>query len=143
MSSAKLDEKLASLPKLEETLKRFQEAGLEEKMKDKSLLIREEQILKQADGVVSTVRKLAVDLRAATPLDTTFLDAVTDDLPSAEKLRALKTTLVGLQQAIEQAAGGIARRPRLRSRGNAIFRAAWDEHRKLVEVAYEKTLREL
>lgn len=38
----KLDEKVLALPKLEETLKRFQEAGLEEKMKDKSLLIREE-----------------------------------------------------------------------------------------------------
>ena len=35
------DERLATLPNLEETQKRFQEAGLEERLKEKSLLIRE------------------------------------------------------------------------------------------------------
>src|SRR5690606_27122796 len=102
-----LEEKLAALPKLEETLKRFQEAGLEEKLKDKSLLIREEQLLKQADELVARVRHLATSLRAETPLDTTFLDAVTDDLPSAEKLRGLKSTFATLQLALEQAAASI------------------------------------
>ena len=39
-----LDERLAALPGLEETQKRFQEAGLEERLKVKSLLIREERV---------------------------------------------------------------------------------------------------
>lgn len=139
----KLEEKLAALPRLEETLKRFQDAGLEEKLKDKGLFIREEQFLKQADGVVDGVRELAEGLRAAVPLDTTFLDAVDDALPSAEKLRALKATFVGLQQAIEQAAVTIERAVAAVDGERAAFRTAWDERRKVVEVAYESTLREL
>ncbi|MGC8732471.1 MAG: AAA family ATPase, partial [Halothiobacillaceae bacterium] len=40
-----IDERLAALPSLEETLKRFQEAGLEDRLKEKSLVIREERLL--------------------------------------------------------------------------------------------------
>ena len=35
----RLDERLAALPGLEEAQKRFQQAGLEERLKEKSLLI--------------------------------------------------------------------------------------------------------
>jgi predicted nuclease with TOPRIM domain len=42
--SKALDERLAALPSLEETLNRFKEAGLEERLKEKSLLIREERV---------------------------------------------------------------------------------------------------
>lgn len=139
----KLDEKLAALPKLEETLKRFQEAGLEEKMRDKSLLIREEQLLKQADELVARVRHLATSLRAETPLDTTFLDAVTDDLPSAEKLRGLKSTFATLQLAVEQAAASIEAAVGVVDTERAAFQTGWDAHKKTVEETYEKTLREL
>ena len=40
-----IEERLASLPRLEETLKRFQEAGLEDRLREQSLLVREEQVL--------------------------------------------------------------------------------------------------
>lgn len=139
----KLDEKLAALPKFEETLKRFQEAGLEEKMKDKSLLIREEQLLKQADGIVRQVRQLASNLRGESPLDTTFLDGVTDDLPSAEKLRGLKSTFATLQFAVEQAAASIEGAVRVVEAERTAFKTGWDAHKKTVEEAFEKTLREL
>ncbi|MHB8544873.1 MAG: AAA family ATPase, partial [Leptospirales bacterium] len=39
-----LNERLATLPGLEETQKRFKEAGLEERLKEKSLLVREERV---------------------------------------------------------------------------------------------------
>lgn len=139
----KLDEKLAALPKLEETLKHFQEAGLEEKMKDKSLLIREEHLLKQANGVVGHVRGLANTLRAATPFDATFLDTVTDDLPNAEKLRGLTSTVATLQVAVEQAAAAIEAAVAVVDTEWAAFRTEWDAHKKSVEELYEKTLREL
>lgn len=138
-----LDEKLAALPKLEETLKRFQEAGLEEKMKDKSLLIREEQLLRQADEVFARVRQLATGLRSAVPLDGAFLDTVTDDLPNAEKLRALKTTFANLQQAVQQAAVSIEAAVATVDAERATFQTQWDAHRKTVDETYEKTLRDL
>lgn len=138
-----LDEKLATLPKFEETLKRFQEAGLEEKMKDKSLLIREEQLLKQADGVVTRVAQLATGLRSAVPLDVAFLDGVSDDLPSAEKLRGLKATFGRLQEAVEQAAATIESAVTAADGERTTFQSEWDARRKTVDEAYEKTLREL
>lgn len=140
---AKLDEKLAALPKLEETLKRFQEAGLEEKMKDKSLLIREEQLLKQSDGVVGRVRQLATGLRAAVPLETAFFDGITDDLPSAEKLRGLKADIARLQDSVEKAAAAIETAVLTADGARATFQTEWEAHRKAVDEAYEKTLREL
>jgi ATPase subunit of ABC transporter with duplicated ATPase domains len=112
-------------------------------MKDKSLLIREEQLLKQVDGVVGRVRQLATGLRAAVPLDTAFLDTVTDDLPSAEKLRELKTTVATLQRVIEQAGATIEAAVTTADAERASFQSEWDTHRKSVEEAYEKTLREL
>jgi len=139
----RLDEKLAALPKLEETLKRFQEAGLEEKMKDKSLLIREEQLLKQADGLVSRVRQLASNLRAETPLDASFLDAVTDELPSADRLRGLASTFARLQVAVEEAAASIEAAVAIVDAETAAFQRGRELHKKMVEESYEKTLREL
>lgn len=138
-----LDDKLAALPKLEATLKRFEEAGLEDKMKDKSLLIREEQLLKQADGEVGRARQLATSLRAAMPLDTAFLDTVTDDLPSAEMLRGLRSTFASLELAIEKAAAIIETAVTAVDSERSAFQTGWDAHRKTIEDAYEKTLREL
>ena len=43
-----IEERLSALPALEETLSRFQKAGLEERLKEQSLLVREERILKTA-----------------------------------------------------------------------------------------------
>jgi AAA domain len=40
-----IDDRLALLPSLEETLKRYQQAGLEERLKEKSQIVREEAIL--------------------------------------------------------------------------------------------------
>ena len=53
-----IDERLAALPSLEETLTRFQEAGLEEKLKEKSLLVREERVLAVVAERVEPLRRL-------------------------------------------------------------------------------------
>ena len=42
---AQIEERLAALPGLEETLERFREAGLEDRLKEQSLLVREERLL--------------------------------------------------------------------------------------------------
>lgn len=42
--TSQIEDRLASLPGLEETLKRFQEAGLEDRLQEQSLLVREESV---------------------------------------------------------------------------------------------------
>ncbi|MBM4389072.1 MAG: AAA family ATPase, partial [Deltaproteobacteria bacterium] len=58
-----IDERLASLPALEETLKRFQDAGLEERLKEQSLLVREEQVMRTAEERLDPHRQILDDLR--------------------------------------------------------------------------------
>ena len=58
----RLDERLAALPGLEETQKRFQQAGLEERLKEKSLLIREERLFFNLDERLDQYRTLHNEL---------------------------------------------------------------------------------
>ena len=141
---AQLEEKLSALPKLEETLKRFQEAGLEEKLKDKSQLVREEQILKMTDERVGTVRALATGLRAAVPLDPAYLAALeAEELPAAETFAPLRGVLTALDLAVVAAAEGLEKAVAAADSTRGSVQTAWDERRKAVEAAYEKILREM
>jgi DNA repair ATPase RecN len=67
------DERLAALPSLEETQKRFQEAGLEERLKEKSLLIREERVFANFAERMEPLAALHDELLEALPLDVAFV----------------------------------------------------------------------
>lgn len=139
-----LEEKLAALPKLEETLKTFQDAGLEEKLKDKSQLVREEQILKTTDARVASIRELGTTLRAAIPLDRTHLAALkTEELPAAEAFEPLDGILAALDEVVDAAARSLDQAVGVAEAKCSDVRAKWDERRKEVETAYDKLLREL
>lgn len=139
-----LEETLSALPKLEETLKRFQDAGLEEKLKDKSQLVREEQILKTTDEGVSTVRQLTSTLRSAIPIDKTHLDALkTEELPASDTLKLLEGALTALDAAVEAAAQALEHAVATAESTCLDVRTKWDDRRTTVEAAYEKILREL
>jgi hypothetical protein len=143
-TQAQLDEKLSALPKLKETLKRFQEAGLEEKLKDKSQLVREEQILKTTDERVGVVRDLTTKLRGAVPLDKAHLAAPkAEELPAADTFEPLEGVLTTLDQAVEAAADAIEQAVATVDSKVAAVRIEWDERRKSVEAEYERILREL
>ena len=141
---AQLDEKLSALPKLKETLKRFQDAGLEEKLKDKSQLVREEQILKTTDERVGIVRDLTSKLRAAVPLDKAHLAALeAEALPAAETFEPLDGVLTALDRAVDAAAEALEQAVATADSKLGAVRTEWDERRKSVEAGYEKILREL
>ena len=66
---------LAELPGLEETQTRFQEAGLEERLKEKSLLIREERLLASLRERLQQYRAIQNDLVQELPVDTAFVSS--------------------------------------------------------------------
>jgi hypothetical protein len=139
-----LAEKLDALPKLEETLKRFQEAGLEEKLKDKSQLVREEQILKMTDERVGAVRELITTLGAAVPLGKAHLATLkAEELPAAETLEPLDGVLTTLDVAVEAAVQTLDQAVAAAESKCSEVRTKWAERRRAVEAAYEKILREL
>ena len=56
-----IDDRLATLPNLEETLVRYQEAGLEDRLREKSLLVREERVLDSIPERVLAFRECLED----------------------------------------------------------------------------------
>jgi len=141
---AELLEKLAALPKLEETLKRFIEAGLEDKLKDKSQLVQEEQILKLSGERIENVRRLSKELFSAAPFERAFLEPVEKGVvPAAETFGPIATILDELETAVKAAAHALDT-----AVGNAdlklnAVREQWEGRRQSVESEYERILREL
>ena len=141
---AQVEERLASLPALEETLKRFQEAGLEDRLKEQSLLVREEQVLKTSTDRLAPYDQLLEDLRRALPIDRAFVSQkALDGLPGKEILAEVNTVLSALNRELEAVAKQLQEVLDVADRGLASVRSRWEERKKEAQAAYEKILREL
>ena len=140
----RLDERLAALPSLEEMQNRFQEAGLEERLKEKSLLIREHRLFSNVEERLETIQVIHKELANELPIDTAFVSQkALEGLPNSELLveiaqifGALNTRLEKVKSQFEQA---------LSEANSAISdtKSRWNERCKAVEETYEKLLREL
>lgn len=138
------EERLTLLPGLEETLRRFQDAGLEERLKERSQLVREERVIITASDRVSPFKDVLEQLRRALPIDIAFLSPkALEALPGKEVLteagvvleelnKDLKTVVEQLRQALDKADKGLIEVNR-----------HWGERKTNVQAAYEKILRDL
>lgn len=138
------EERLSALPGLEETQKRFQQAGLEERLKEKSLLIREERLFSNLAERLDQYRSLQNELAEGLPVDTAFVSGkALKGLPNADILaeieRILGTLSVRLKSVGEQFGEALAEADRT----IAETKARWSERRTAIEETYEKLLREL
>lgn len=141
---SEIEEKLAALPGLKETLARYEEAGLEETLKEKSLLVREEGVLDTAGETIADLTDALGEFDRALPLDREFLgDDALADLPNPELLAELRTILDDLSGAAEKGAQSIRRALARATKGADDVRTRWDEVSAAADANYEKTLREL
>jgi len=139
-----LEERLAALPGLEETQKRFKEAGLEERLKEKSLLIREERVFANVDERIDPIRTLHSDLAEGFPIDAAFVSAkALEGLPNAAILAEIEKTLGTLSTKLKAAAAQIAKALEEADTSITGIKARWNERKKAIEETYEKLLREL
>lgn len=139
-----IDERLAALPGLEETQKRFKEAGLEERLKEKSLLIREERVFAHVAERLEPIRTLHSDLVEGLPLDTAFVSPkALEGLPNAAILVEIETILGTLSTKLKASADQIATLLAEADSALASTKVRWSEKRKVIEETYEKLLREL
>lgn len=140
----KNEERLAALPGLEETLARFRAAGLEERLKERSLLVREEQIFTSIPDRLATFRECLESLKSELPVDRAFLSArALEELPAKETLgrlnsvfERLDTDLASILQLLEAAL-------ERSEQGVNDVRILWESRKQEVQAAYEKILREL
>ena len=139
-----VEERLTLLPGLEETQKRFKEAGLEEKLKEKSILVREERILNILKERLAPFAGTKQDLQEFLPIDTAFLatkavenllngQLLSEGSGILERFTAKMQTIV--TQVEHTIVGAEAEIDDLRNR--------WDEKRQAVEATYQSKLREL
>ena len=139
-----LDERLAALPGLEETQKRFQQAGLEERLKEKSLVIREERLFSNLGERLEPIRTLHSDLLEGLPVDTAFVSKkALEGLPNADILAEIEKILGALSNRLKAVGDQLAEALSEADRAIADTKCRWDERRKTIEETYEKLLREL
>ena len=141
---AQIEERLASLPGLEETLKRFQDAGIEDRLKEQSLIVREEQVVRTAEERLDPYRQILEDLRRSLPVDQSFLsERALDGLPGKEILAEAGPVLSNLTSELDAIARRFQEVIGIAESGLASVRSQWEERKKFVETEYEKILREL
>ncbi|MEI6987442.1 MAG: AAA family ATPase, partial [Rhodospirillaceae bacterium] len=139
-----IDERLAALPSLEETLKRFQEAGLEDRLKEKSLLVREEKLLGTISERLTPIRTQHQELSEILPIDTVFISPkALAGLPNADVLGEAEAIFTRLSDRLQAIAGQFDRALKEADADFAGMRQRWDERCAIVEANYEKLLREL
>ena len=139
-----IDERLAALPGLEETLERFREVGLEERLRGRSLLVRGEQVMDSIPERLRTFRDGLESMRQELPINRVFLSPeALEDLPGRDILggadRVLERLSADLQSIVSQLDDALTRA----DDGIAEVRSRWDRHRMEVQTAYEEILREL
>ncbi len=139
-----IEERLAALPGLEETLEEFRKAGLEERLKEQSLLVREERVLASIPERLAPFRECLKSLKSEIPIDRMFLSAkALEDLPGKEILTRANEVFAQLDRDLERIAQELEQALQRADQGVATVRAEWATRKKDVQAAYEKILREL
>ncbi|HWY60486.1 MAG TPA: hypothetical protein VNW15_01160 [Rhizomicrobium sp.] len=139
-----LDDRLAALPGLEETQKRFQAAGLEEKLKERSLVVREERIFANVNERLAPLRTLQTELAGSTPIDAAFVSTkALEGLPNAALLAEINATLKKLSDGLDGSAKQLAKLLADADTAIGSTKTKWNEKRAKIEATYEKLLREL
>jgi len=139
-----IEERLAALPGLEETLEAFRKAGLEERLKEQSLIVREERVLSSIPERLAPFRECLESLKREIPIDRVFLSAkALEDLPGKAILERANEAFAQLDRDLERIAKDLEQALQRADQGVAAVRAEWEMRKKDVQAAYEKILREL
>ena len=138
------EERLAALPGFEETLERFREAGLEERLKEQSQLVREERLLASIPERLAAFQECLASLNREIPLNRVFLSPkALEDLPGREILSGLNTVFVELDRDLAHIAKELEDALQRADQGVATVRAEWQVREQKVQAVYERILREL
>ena len=140
----RLEESLAALPGLEETQKRFQQAGLEERLKEKSLLIREERLFSNLEERLDQYRTLHSELTEGLPVDTVFVSSkALEGLPNADILSEIEKILGTLSTNLKTVGEQFGKALTEADHAIAETKSRWNERKTAIEDTYETLLREL
>jgi hypothetical protein len=139
-----IDERLAQLPRLQERLKRFQEAGVEQKLREAAALTREDAILKAAEERLRDLGRPIEDAAKSYPLDLAFLEAPSlKDLPNRAILESARAALEKLNSAVAGFLTLYRTAIQEAELGLQDARRRWKTEREKSRAAFEAVLRRL
>ena len=138
------DEKLAALPGIEDTLKSFKDAGLEDKLKHQSLLVREASYLKRLAGKLEPFEDALLVLSQALPIDMALVsEEALKDFPNQTLLGSGRDVLTQLERSAYQANTQLTEALHQARNAMTALSQAWEAEKAQSNQAYENTLREL
>ena len=141
---AQIDERLSNAPVIEQTLKRYQEAGLEERLKEQSFIVREDRVLKTAGQRVQPSREAHAQLQGLIPFDKAFVsEAALRDLPAAPTLRRIEPFFTNLESRLRKIADDLRRALQEFDDGLGVITTEWNERKRKAQSDYEQILRDL
>ena len=139
-----IKDRLAALPRLEETLERFQKAGLEERLKERSLLVREERLFASIPDRLQPFRECLDIFKEELPIDRVFIsDKAIKGLPGKEILGQLVPIFDQLNRELQRIAKDLEQVLNRTDHSISKVRKEWEDHKEKIQAAYEKILREL
>ena len=139
-----VEERLAGLPGLEETLARFQEVGLEERLREQSLLVREERVLGSIPQRLAPFQEALDILQGEVPIDLAFLSRrALEELPGRDILAQATGVFSELEVEIKRIVDSLERALLRAVNGVDQVRTTWDVRRQQVHAEYEAILRDL
>ncbi len=137
-------ERLAALPGLKETLKRYEQSGLQEKMKERSALVSEERLFTTAAERLEPLRETLETFEQLLPIDTEFVSAkALADLPNAVILGGVRKALSVANAALQEAKVGLEQALDKADQSVSTVKKAWAIKRDAAQAKYEGVLREL
>jgi hypothetical protein len=137
-------ERLEALPRYDETLKRYQAAGVEDRLKAKNLLLSEEQILKTADERLQAVRRSLTQFAKVVPIDRRFAaEEAIATLPGRDVLTDVWAALTDLETALSDAVNAARAATDSADARLKVVRGNWTERQAQIETDYQRVLREL
>ena len=140
----RVDEKLSALPGIEETLKSFKDAGLEDKLKHQSLLVREASCLRAVNGRLEPFQEVLASLEEILPIDMAVVsEEALKDLPNKDILGKARAILASLESSAGEAMTRLKTALAVAEEQLTELRTEWDVKKAESNAAYEKTLREL
>ena len=141
---SEIEERLTALPGLEETLKRYEDAGLEDDLKDQSLLVREERLLDTVPERVLPLRTALETLQQELPIDRAFLSPrALAPLPGKDILAEAERVVWRLSADVQRATEALAASLAQADLGIQGVKERFAVRKAAVQSAYEQKLREL
>lgn len=139
----RIEEALAALPALKEHLKRFAAAGLDARLKDKTLIDKESRFFEQAAEMIDQARQLGEYVLDQATSEGPLVGAEAKEMPNAAIVAKLDAVQVKLLQKIKAAGLSVQAAVTEATGAVATIKAEWAPKQKAAEELYQKTLKQL